>query len=1319
MGSPTVRSSADIVSILLLTVIHTGTMGWKLDNRNIMYTNQDISYECPINTMCRCASLPNETALLEINCNEVSLYKFPEFLHGTIKHIDMSRTFIHNVDDETFQGLRLESLKLVDNKIQDISEKSFNFMQHSLVSLDLSDNQLQGLPLDSLKNVHTLSRLVAQRNNIHHLDGNWGGLADSLRSLHISGNSISEVSFYTHDEKRQNHTAPNSQASIINAKQFSQYPPVTVVGPPTAGNTGLQQQQQQQQGVKPFAKLKKLVWLDISSNRIAHISPNTFPKSLVTIDLSKNILSQFPTAFLEHLHDLRVLSLKDNLIAKLDGSPETTGTARIRLEKLDLSLNLIEELPSLLFNGSVRIKAINFDKNFIRHLEADTFQGLNIVHMVLAFNFIESIDDAAFATLENSLEYLDLERNRLTAVPSAIGRLNRLRYLYLTSNELTGIPDLPEALLPTTLKVLSLSGNNFTAIPVEGLSNCTELSYLNMGYNKIAEIEENAFAGWGSNLQTLLLRNNKITSLNYGAFNGLDTIKEISLSFNDIHYVHPNVFENVSTSLKILELSFGIYREEYPGEALAVLTELMWLGLDNNNLKTLPDGALSTLGQLTYVNLAFNRIVAIPRWLFRSDVHRNLVEIDLSFNQLEDLPSATFDSLELIQIINLSSNKLRSMQKNALHDLPYLTYVDLSYNMLQNISEGAFSFLPSLLSVDLMHNELSTLSLKVFRQVSNATTPMRLNISNNAIEFLDGDVNSLLYVYSLDASHNQLQDTTVFRALAFSLRILYLNWNNFTTLGNHAFGDLQILEILNLANNNISSLRRRSFAGLMNLQEFDLSHNRIESLQIEQFSPLKKLRLLRLNNNRLRAIPRDTFLNTRIEFLDLSHNQFVSWQATAFADIGFTLRSIQFDNNLLEFLDPYMFTSTQFLLELNLAENLIKLIPDNSFANLNNLTVLDLSHNQLMPINFRELFINVPRLRVLSLRSTGIYRLPSLALPQLATLDVSNNNLQEIESQEELFYLRELHIQENKINNISNLLRNLPPALRVLDISRNPIRKISFHDFSLSRRLEELLIEDIKIANPDIFIKLHNLKKLRISAQHNFSELVSKLRGLQELYVTIYDEHLGDGLFTSRMHANTKLNVVEITGRRLVSISSNAFQGLARNHDLKLRIHNTMVNDLPPGVFYALKYIPRLSIDLSDNLLAALAPDSFYPNASSWDAVGTRSVIGGLDVSNNPLQCECGLVWLGHWLRRWLRETAQVNLIPKDEMKQMIRRAKRSTCTDPLTGKRLPFLEIFPEDLLCHASALSSLALKLRFRFMLICLNMLLIVLHKSRTLVL
>lgn len=151
---------------------------------------------------------------------------------------------------------------------------------------------------------------------------------------------------------------------------------------------------------------------------------------------------------------------------------------------------------------------------------------------MLSYNQINYVDKDAFNTLEDSLEYIDFERNFLTSVPDAVFNLNKLRYLYLTSNKISSV----EA-LPATLKVLSLSSNNFTRIPNEILTNCTELSYLNMGYNKITSISENMFDGWGHEVQTLLLRNNKISELSFGAFNGLDSIKEISLSFNDIHYV--------------------------------------------------------------------------------------------------------------------------------------------------------------------------------------------------------------------------------------------------------------------------------------------------------------------------------------------------------------------------------------------------------------------------------------------------------------------------------------------------------------------------------------------------------------------------------------------------------------------------------------------------------------------------------------------------------------------------------------------------------------------------------------------------------------
>lgn len=50
---------------------------------------------------------------------------FTEFLHSSVRYIEVSRTQLQSVEDETFQGLRLETLKLIDNKLQEIADRSF------------------------------------------------------------------------------------------------------------------------------------------------------------------------------------------------------------------------------------------------------------------------------------------------------------------------------------------------------------------------------------------------------------------------------------------------------------------------------------------------------------------------------------------------------------------------------------------------------------------------------------------------------------------------------------------------------------------------------------------------------------------------------------------------------------------------------------------------------------------------------------------------------------------------------------------------------------------------------------------------------------------------------------------------------------------------------------------------------------------------------------------------------------------------------------------------------------------------------------------
>ncbi|XP_037960253.1 chaoptin [Teleopsis dalmanni] len=1258
---------------------------------------QDMLYACPLNSMCQCAGLPNETStLIEINCNEVALYKFPEFIHSSVRYIEMSHTHLQTVDDETFQGLRLKTLKLIDNELQDISERSFSTMTHSLMTLDISGNKMQHIPLEALQKLHSLTRLVAQRNHITTLDGNWEALFDTLRSLHLSGNDITELSptaLHEFSNGGNGGAHPSSLAAIQTIQSRDDTSRNMHAG--LAASSTNMHSSHNHVGSKPFNKLQKLLWLDLSNNRIYHITPNFLPRSLVTIDLSSNLLATFPQQLFEHLHDLRIISLRDNLLKGVH--TKELRLLRMHLEKLDLGQNLIESMETDWFQNNysdVHVRALNLEKNFIKQLPPAVFRGTSIRHLVLAFNLIERIHLSAFEGIADTLEYLDLERNNLNAVPGAIRSLNKLKYLYLTSNNICQLTNLPE--YTDSLRVLSLSGNNFSMIPVLGLKNYTELSYINMGYNIIADIPEGIFAvdGWGANLQTILLRNNKITNLHLGSFYGLEQIQEISLSFNDITIHHPMVFENVSRTLKILELSFAVFPARSldsidPLDALHPLSQLMWLGLDNNNLKTISNESFVNMRELSYINLGFNQLKKLPTGLFLPEVHNHLVEIDLSYNSIERITPKTFYNLGDLQTLNLQSNKLKLLEKHAFYNLEFLRHIDLSYNRLSNISLGAFTILPNLASLDLMHNSLCSLSLKMFHFVSNTTTPLKLNISYNHLSHFDDELSSYMYIYNLDISRNQINKPDSFSNLANTLRFLNLAHNNLATLGNHAFGDLEFLEILNLSHNNITSLRRRSFQGLNSLQELDLSYNNLDQLQVEQFSNLRKLRILRINSNRLRALPREVFMNTRLEYLDITENQLSVWPVPAFSDVGFTLRNIQIAQNALEYLDSSMFINSQFLYDINLSHNKITVLPDNTFTFLNNLTNLDLSQNPLVTTNLKEVFLHTPRLRRLNIRNMGLYVLPQLSLSLLSHLDVSRNHLQELSPLHEMRQLRYVNISHNKIVNASCAVEHLPNSVRVLDLAHNPLRRITMHDMLNLRHLAELNILDVKVTNSVVFTKLRSLRKLHLTSHQNLDDIVSRVPGLQELHIHCIESNIGPQLFAKLLN-NTKLQLVEIYGTNVQTISPDALSGLARNQRLHVKISHTKISDLPPGIFYTLRSVPHLSIDISHNKINALAADSFYPNKTYWDTVGTRSIIGGLDTSHNPLECECGLVWFGHWLRRWLRESAQIKVIQKDDMKRMVQRARANTCHDPTTGRRLPILEIFPEDLLCQASALSS-----------------------------
>lgn len=785
-----------------------------------------------------------------------------------------------------------------------------------------------------------------------------------------------------------------------------------------------------------LVSLKRLNQLTLDHNHFHKLKMNVFPESLQTLSVQHNHLSELP--LIEPLTKLTRLYLRGN---SLRAVPSYSLQNVRQLDKLDIGDNLIASLTSI-FNNSLAIRDLNLDSNKITTLSDDVFRGLNAGRIILAMNEIENISDNAFSSLENRLEYIDLELNYLQVFPSALGNLKKLKFLYIPSNQITYLNENVFENCSNTLKALSLAGNQLLEIPQSALAKCVKLAHVNLGYNVIGEIRPQDFIGWGDFLDTLLLQNNRIIRLSNGVFNSTPYLKELSLSFNRLIEIETDIFTDISLSLRSLEMSFSLYQDEFPEDLLKPLKNVVWLSLDNNNLKIISKDALSTLRNLQYINLESNKFIELPVGLFNSSNLHNLKDIRLSYNHINKLSSKSFHSLNNLKSIVLTGNNIQQIDAFSFYDLPRLLTVVLSQNRISAIEDDAFVSAISLRKLDLQINELRDFSLNIFNNVS-LSSPLMLNLSRNEISMLTySDGIPSIRIENLDLSRNKLSEipSMALNLMAKSLTKLNLGYNSIFQIHPFSFSNLTRLEVLNLQHNAIVSVRRKAFFGLSSLQIIDLSHNHMKTLQTTQFSSCASLRVVDLSSNHIRTMPRDVFQNTIIEKLDLSNNEFVIYPSQTFGDIGFTLRHLDLSGNQIDRLDSTMFYETQFLTNLNMCRNKLSILPDNAFTSLGNLLDLKLCRNSLTA-NLKELLHYIPKLRQLDLSYTSLRTAPTFLLSKLTHLNLSGNFIDELPSSsvEGLSNLKTLVIKNNRLVSLPSCWTKIP-LLKNLDVSSNPIK---------------------------------------------------------------------------------------------------------------------------------------------------------------------------------------------------------------------------------------------------------------------------------------
>lgn len=526
------------------------------------------------------------------------------------------------------------------------------------------------------------------------------------------------------------------------------------------------------------------------------------------------------------------------------------------------------------------------------------------------------------------------------------------------------------------LKSLNLNGLSLKNVESSSLADLDRLEKLTISSNLTNLL--NSELCHLKDLKYLNLSNNYFTSFNDIGYAKCDDDADDDESFNQVLIMdlENNRISKIETNslrrfrgLRILRLSNNSLRE-IPSQLFDETFQLKELYLNNNQISVVDDLPLN----LTVLDLSSNDLHIIPPTLSR---HGNLHKLNLSRNFVDSNSPFVLDEMQQLLELDLSYNNLQNVQGKFFAGLKYLTDLRLNNNDIRHLETRCFQNLTRLKRLILSNNKISFVKRQHFDGISNDL--LEINLHNNTVSSLDGDVFApILNLNVLVLSKNWLLDIPAALYVLANLRDLDLSQNKITKIRKFVLDNLTNLRRLNLSNNKITSIEKYLFSKMKNLKRLDLSYNSIEILQANYFqgadsleeiflqqnflkniarvfSSLQSLRTLNVSENRIEKFELH-LLPQSIASLFASHNQIsrVIYTTDIYRrEIETNLRIVDFSFNFLTILDAEMLPNN--LEFANFSHNSINLINDETFYNKTDLTTLDLRNNFLTNLNLSSL----------------------------------------------------------------------------------------------------------------------------------------------------------------------------------------------------------------------------------------------------------------------------------------------------------------------------------------------------------------------------
>ncbi|CAG9825517.1 unnamed protein product [Phaedon cochleariae] len=319
------------------------------------------------------------------------------------------------------------------------------------------------------------------------------------------------------------------------------------------------------------------------------------------------------------------------------------------LRFLDLSLNNITSVMDHNFRGLVNLVELNLDGNRIGRIQVGAFKHLTELRVLtLRSNLLSELVPRIFLKLVK-LHVLKLSGNELEEIdPEVFKDVPDLRVLELRGCGLKRINTQLYHLLPY-ITHLDLGNNQIQFLSRDEFLDLHRLHVLKLDGNMLPVVLEKTFTH-NQQLKFLCLARNRLAKITDTAFYNLTSLIELDISYNKLSGIEAVALTHIADSLQRLVISGNNFTLALLKIILQTLYRVWHLEMAHIKLKALPERFIPD--RIKKLNVSWNELSSISVQAFP----RQLIELDISNNELKGLNDSVIQKLETLKFVNLSGN---------------------------------------------------------------------------------------------------------------------------------------------------------------------------------------------------------------------------------------------------------------------------------------------------------------------------------------------------------------------------------------------------------------------------------------------------------------------------------------------------------------------------------------------------------------------------------------------------------------------------------------------------------------------------------------